>query len=82
MLDAIKALFFGGRDNPAVFDQRRGRVAVISVDAEDDHSIDRELGKFQLSAPIDGQVIGRDKSRVDVRAYERLTPACSDQQNR
>jgi hypothetical protein len=37
MLDAIEALFLYGRDNSSVFDQRRRRVTVIGVNAEDVH---------------------------------------------
>ena len=37
MLDAIEALFFNRSDDPPVFDQSRGGVAVICVDAKNVH---------------------------------------------
>jgi len=37
VLDAIETLFFGGRDQLAVFDERGGCIAVICIDAEDVH---------------------------------------------
>ena len=43
VLDAIEALFLDGRDQPTVFDQRRRRITVIGIDAEDVHrSLSRE----------------------------------------
>jgi hypothetical protein len=72
MLDSVKPLFFNGRDQAAINDQRRGRVAVEGVNSDyvqrfGPFIIDRFIDDFYSALTLSRQLFAAAPSPPAIR---------------